>query len=309
MLMEAALKGNTKRTYTSAQTRFLKFCELYSLSSMPVTEETLILYISYLFEEGLTASTIRVYLSAVRSLHVFAGIAYPTDLLRVKLALKGAVRNTPQPIRKLPITISILRKLLTHIKPRFDRVLLTAALTLAFFGCLRLSEFCVPDSTTFSSRLHLCLSDAILDPKNKTLTLFLRRSKTDTDNAGVSIYIGCSNDVHCCAYCSMRAYLIFRNSIMDDAGDSPLFVVPGGRVLYKSYMVSTTRLLLSMSGYNPSLYSGHSFRAGAATTAGDSNFRDWEVKMLGRWSSNAYNVYLRNPAVTATFARRLVALI
>jgi hypothetical protein len=47
---------------------------------------------------------------------------------------------------------------------------------------------------------------------------------------------------------------------------------------------------------------------GAATTAGDSHFRDWEVKMLGRWSSTAYNVYLRNPKVTATFASRLVSI-
>jgi hypothetical protein len=108
ILMDSTLKQNTKRTYTSAQTRFMNFCELYSLSPMPVSEESLLLYISYLFEEGLTAS-ITVYLSAVRSLHVFAGKQYPTDLLHVKLALKGVVRNTPLPVRKLPITINVLR--------------------------------------------------------------------------------------------------------------------------------------------------------------------------------------------------------
>jgi hypothetical protein len=106
----------------------------------------------------------------------------------------------------------------------------------------------------------------------------------------------------------MREYLVLRNSMPNDADDSPLFLVPGGRVLYKTYIITTTRLLLSMSGPNPVLYSGHLFRAGAATTAGDSNFRDWEVKMLGRWSSDAYNVYLRNPKVTASFAKRLVSL-
>ena len=165
MLMDAALKQNTKRTYTSAQTRFLNFCELYNLTSMPCTEDTLILYISYLFEEGLTASTIRVYLSAVRSMHVFAGVLYPTEMLRVRLALKCAVRQTPQPVRKLPITIDILRKLINNTKHRFDRLLLTAVMTLAFFGCLRLSEFCIPDRTAFSSKLHVCVSDITLDSK------------------------------------------------------------------------------------------------------------------------------------------------
>jgi hypothetical protein len=206
-----------------------------------------------------------------------------------------------------PITIEILRKLIVNTKHRFDKVLLTAVMTLAFFGCLRLSEFCVPDRTTFSSKLHLCMSDATLDLKTKSLTLFLRRSKTDTDNKGVSVYIGCSKELTCCAHCSMSAYLKLRNSVPPIDDDAPLFLVPGGKVLTKSYMISTTRLLLSVSGYNPALYSGHSFRAGAATTAGDSGFRDWELKMLGRWSSSAYNIYLRNPKVTVSFASRLVS--
>ena len=274
---------------------------------MPISEESLLLYVSYLFEEGLSASTIRVYLSAVRSLHVFAGEQYPTTLLRVKLALKGAVRNTPQPVRKLPITISILRKMLPLVKRRFDKVLMTAVFTLAFFGCLRLSEFCVSDNDKFDSKINLCLMDVTLDVKAKLLTLFLRRSKTDTENAGVYVYIGCSGDVLCCAFCAMRTYLVSRSTMVPDSDDSPLFLVPGGGVLTKSYSVSVIRLLLSMSGCDPALYSGHSFRAGTATSAGDCQFREWEVKMLGRWASTAYNVYLRNPKVTATFASRLVA--
>ena len=88
MLMNAALKQNKKRTYSSAQSRFIKFCDMYKQVVMPVTEDTLLLYVSYLFEEGLVGSSIRVYLSAVRSLHVFAGKPYPTDINRLKLALK-----------------------------------------------------------------------------------------------------------------------------------------------------------------------------------------------------------------------------
>ena len=44
LLMNAALKLNTRRTYTSAQSRFLKFCAMYKLVAMPVTEDTLLLY-------------------------------------------------------------------------------------------------------------------------------------------------------------------------------------------------------------------------------------------------------------------------
>ena len=107
----------------------------------------------------------------------------------------------------------------------------------------------------------------------------------------------------------MVVYMHFRLSLnMANVDDSPLFVVPGGKPLTKAYMVSVTRLLLSLTGNDPALYSGHSFRAGAATTAGDKQFKEWELKMLGRWSSTAYSLYLRNPRLTSTFASRLVSL-
>ena len=65
------------------------------------------------------------------------------------------------------------------------------------------------------------------------------------------------------------------------------------------------RLALAYSGIDPTKYSGHSMRAGAATTAADNLFEDSEIKRLGRWKSNAYEIYLRNPKSAATFAKRL----
>jgi hypothetical protein len=107
----------------------------------------------------------------------------------------------------------------------------------------------------------------------------------------------------------MVAYMKFRLSLKTNHDeDAPLFLVPGGRHLTKSYMISVTRLLLGLTGHNPALYSGHSYRAGTATTAGDKQFKEWELKMLGRWSSNAYSLYLRNPRITSSFASRLASL-
>lgn len=63
-----------------------------------------------------------------------------------------------------------------------------------------------------------------------------------------------------------------------------------------------------MAGLDPALYSGHSFRAGSATTASELSFNDWEMKKLGRWKSQAYNIYLRQQKVTKTFAQRLSKL-
>ena len=60
-----------------------------------------------------------------------------------------------------------------------------------------------------------------------------------------------------------------------------------------------------MTGREPSLYSGHSLRAGAATIGAELRFENWEIKLLGRWTSDAYMLYIRNPKLLSTFANRL----
>ena len=73
----------------------------------------------------------------------------------------------------------------------------------------------------------------------------------------------------------------------------------------KQIFVDAVKLLVAISGQDPSLYSGHSFRAGSATSASENNFETHEVKQLGRWASDAYMIYLRNPKVVSKFAKRL----
>jgi hypothetical protein len=83
--------------------------------------------------------------------------------------------------------------------------------------------------------------------------------------------------------------------------------VSGGAALKKGYLVSTTRLYLAMLGHDPALFSGHSYRAGSATTGANIGMSAWEIKMVGRWSSECYNVYLRNPDIVTTFAEKLAS--
>jgi hypothetical protein len=120
-------------------------------------------------------------------------------------------------------------------------------------------------------------------------------------NQGVIVKIGCSGTI-VCAYCLMQRFLGQHPCPEPKA---PLFLDSYMLVLRKSHFVSTTKLILAMSGHDPSLYSGHSFRAGSATTGASAGFSAWELKMLGRWSSNAYQIYLRNPELVGAFAKRL----
>lgn len=53
------------------------FCRLSNLPAVPARERTLYLFASYLSEEGLKHRTIKVYLSAVRFLHISEGAKDP----------------------------------------------------------------------------------------------------------------------------------------------------------------------------------------------------------------------------------------
>jgi hypothetical protein len=305
MLMSAALKPTTQKTYSCAQRKFLEFCKIYKFIPTPVSENTLLLYVAYLFESGFKGPSIRVYLAAVRSMHIYGGFIYPTNMVRLQLAVKGAVCQSNPPVRKLPITYNILSKMLAAIEGRFDATLCNAVMTLAFFGCFRASEFCVADASPFDAGSHLLYDDITVNLKEKNMSVFLKKSKSDILSQGTTVYIGCSGR-RVCAFCMMRAYLQYRNTISAVTDGAPLFITVLGDALKKEYFVSITRLALGLAGYNPSKFSGHSYRAGAATTAGDNGFEDWELKMMGRWKSSAYTVYLRNPKIVATFAKRLV---
>lgn len=174
-------------------------------------------------------------------------------------------------------------------------------MTTLFFGCLRCGEVCLDNDNSFDSTKHLCNEDVTLDKQNKMFKLYLKTSKTDKFSNGVTVYIGCSK-VKTCAFCLMKKYLKAR---LNKNPKSPLFQL-NGRPLKKSYLISVMKLGLAFLGYTPTGYTGHSFRAGSASSASIKEFKEWELKLLGRWESSVYNIYLRKPSVVASFAKKLV---
>jgi hypothetical protein len=55
------------------------------------------------------------------------------------------------------------------------------------------------------------------------------------------------------------------------------------------------KLLEPHVSYEKGKFTTHSFRIGLATTLGTLGFNNEEVKKAGRWSSNAYEVYMKLP--------------
>ena len=285
------------RTYNAAQKRYLDFCACYTLCALPAPEDTMLLYVAYLHKEGLKASSVKVYIAAVRALHIEAGYGNPMEgYLRLQRAIRALEINSDPPKQKLPITIQIMNQLYDVVGNDYNSRVTWAAMSLGYFGCLRAAEFCVTQHR-FDPRVNLTMADLAINATqgiNEIHASFrIKRSKTDKSNKGFQLYIACTRK-NVCGYCAVIQMLQARRSSglpMDDS--LPLFMYSNGAALTRTQFVTQTRLLLATLGYNTSSYSGHSYRAGSATTAAANGLPDWQIKLLGRWNSDAYHRYVR----------------
>lgn len=295
------LAHRTNRTYHSGEKRFIRFCLMHRLvldngDILPASEGTLIYFASYL-ARTVRHSTIKLYLAAVRNLHISCGYHDPLEgKLLLKKILRGILRYQGQrTILRQPVTpgvlLSIRPILQSWLSPK-DYSMVWAAFTLAFYGFLRCSEFTYQGVSRFSSHLDLCTEcvsffPSLGNPQHMTVTL--KSSKTDSFRAGQSIIIArAASPV--CAVTAMRYYF---QTVSPPKG--PLFFFQSGRLLTRSTVVSLLRDAARHAGLPFHSLKGHSFRIGAASVAAAAGLPDWLIKVMGRWSSDCYQLYIRTP--------------
>ena len=258
-------------------------------------------FVSYLGEKGLGHSTIKTYLAAIRSMQVDYGFKSPFDdtmpkLDRVMKGIKVAQGKEGRATRgKMPITPKILRQIRSHwghVGTDYEETMLWAAATVCFFGFMRAGELMMTEKGDFDPNQHLALNDVATDDKERPsmVQISIKCSKTDPFRKGIDIVLGTTGD----ELCPVSALFNFLK--MRGGAPGPLFVFKDGHPLTRPVFVSRVRAALSSLGYsNPKQFSGHSFRAGAATTAAAMRVEDSIIKTLGRWESAAYLLYVRIP--------------
>ena len=294
------LASSTRRVYLSAQRRYVSFCRQdghvdASGAPLPADERSLMRFATSL-SDSLRHSSIKVYLSAVRSLHIDQGLPDPlVNCLQLQRLLRGIKRVQGSSLTKrLPVTIDILRVIQGSLDlSSRDHVMLWAACCLGFFGFLRAGEF--TSSCPFDPSIHLTVSDVQADTLvNPTcFKICIKCSKTDPFRRGCDIYVGRGSG-SICPVAAIGNFLALRGG-----APGPLFCYADGRPLSRQQLSSSVQSILHSAGYTGS-YSGHSFRIGAATTAATRGVPDHLIRTLGRWSSDAYQLYIRTPIGSLT---------
>ena len=251
----------------------------------------------------LKASSIKVSQGCV--LHVENGSGDPLEnCLRLEKVIRGIKRVQGLEVRpRRPITATILRQissLLNHNNYRY--LLFWAVCCTGIFGFLRSGEFATGSS--YDPKIHLSLADISVDRtiNPQVLLLHIKASKTDQFRKGHTLRIESTNS-SVCAVRAMTNYLHLRGN---KAG--PLFVHETGHPLTRKDLVACIKDATARIGLEGN-YSGHSFRVGAATTAATVGIPDHLIQTMGRWLSDAYQLYIHTPTnVIEGVAVRLIYL-
>ena len=257
-------------------------------------------FLAYMYKKGMSHSSMNLYLSAIRNMNILNGHVMPGSRApRIKLLLKAVFESSKQPTQKDPITWDILIKLWPAISVCKDSSMWQALISLAFFGSMRVSEY-APDS---GNGIPPSIANVTFSSNGSVLHYRVPRSKTSAH--GFVCVLACSHS-HICALCCMVSYLGLRSISQKVSQNSPLFVDSNNQAIGSSKVNRFIKSIVKSIGLDDSKFSAHSIRAGAATTAAQAGFADWELKRLGGWKSSTYTTYIRNsPNHTLANSRRL----
>ena len=124
-----------------------------------------------------------------------------------------------------------------------------------------------------------------------TFASCLSSSKTDPFHQGCSVIIGCMGNPVCGA-CEAW-HLLQQHQQTQTSQEAPFFQI-NNRALDCMTLVKHIKDIATQLGQDPSRYSGHSLRiTGGATSAAYARLSQWQIKLMGHWNSQAYQVYIK----------------
>lgn len=250
----------TRLAYRSDWGNFVAWCASVGAETLPALPGAVASYLAYLADSGLKSSTISRRLAAIAYAHQLSGCGSPTSAEAVHAVLRGIRRTLgTAPDRKTAATAQLIARLTDpnsyEIKQsnRLAELRDRALILLGFAAALRRSEL-------------VALTVADLERAADGLVLHIRRSKTDQEGAGDTIAVP-----HGAALRPVEALDAWLDAAVILEG--PLFrpIAKGGRIGARALSASAVAVIVKRraeaAGLDPTLFAGHSLRAGFVTSA------------------------------------------
>ena len=182
--------------------KYQEFCNSHKLQAFPLHQQNVILFVSNLAVAS-SHSNIKVHLAAIKYHSCIKG--YGSDFApfrRLYLLLRGIkraqgkvfTRTKRMPI--MPRLLCIINLNLFNSSILFeDKIMLWAAILVAFFGFLRVSEYTAPCKGSYDPNTTLLYQDAVIN--NSRCTITLKSSKTDPFRQGTEIRLAANKSILC----------------------------------------------------------------------------------------------------------------
>ncbi|GLS46944.1 tyrosine-type recombinase/integrase [Methylobacterium brachythecii] len=272
-LAEGARADATRKAYRSDWRHFAGWCAGHGLVDLPAMPSTVGLYLAA-HETLLSIATLTRRLSAIAVAHRMAGHPMDTRHPAIRDVMRGLRRaNGVAQGHAEALTVPLLRRLLATCGDRLLDQRDRALLLVAFGAALRRSEL-----------VALEVADIAVVPDG--LRIAIRRSKGDQEGEGVVIAVGRTGSETCPA----AAYTTWLGAagIMDGA------VFRGinrhgqlGRRLSTDAIAEIVQKRAAAAGLEAGLFSGHSMRAGFATSAAQAGVEERLIMRQTRHRSAA----------------------
>ena len=206
-------------------------------------------------------------------------------------------RANPQLDVHLPITRPVLHRLVRSLEftnsSSYQGVLYTAMFLTALYGFFRLGELASKNKHAANPAVQFDqLTFLLQDDRPAIAKICISQYKHSLLKRSFDVLI---NRDLLQPFCPVDRLLQFCALRGDAPG--PLFCMPDLSPISISIFNRQLSTSSSFCGLDTSRYKAHGFRIGAASHAAALGLSDAQIWLLGRWSSDAFKVYIRPEAL------------
>lgn len=275
--IRSSLSVNTRRAYASDIAKFSEWG-----GTVPCTPVEIASFLTFLANDHKAASIVRM-LASLSKAHRASGFDDPCKSEMVNSTMRGIRRmiGTAQRAAK-PILKDDLFATLERMESKTIDLRDKALLLIGFAGAFRRSEL-----------VGLDVGD--IENVRQGIILNLRSSKTDQEGIGRKIGIPFGRT----RWCPVRHLTDWIAHAC--IAEGPLFrsVTKGGKVSESRLSAEAVCLVVKRrmhaAGYDPACFSGHSLRAGLATSAAIAGAQTWKIRQqTGHASDAMLGKYIRD---------------
>ena len=251
-------------------------------------------FIAHLHKLGYSGSTITTHVSAISYYHKMLGTNDPTKQFIVTKLLSGASKLQTGSMIRLPITISILKRLVNTVSElgvsTYDSHLIKSMFMLAFYAFLRIGELTYQGKTCSPHVLQVTYVSFTRVKSKITGMIISFRSFKHSQHGSISNIKIEHEESEMCPVDILCRYLAVRPK-----GEGSLFVFKDNQPVTSSFFYDIYVKCLRKLNLDPHVCKGHSFRIGAATHSAMLGYSDSQIASMGRWKSSAFKKYIRIP--------------